>query len=218
MYNGTHIVELQIVQNFFRYQFLKALVAGKIEFFSTSKEVLPLFKRLLGELIQPKKTCKKFRCSVFIDTSKDLFFPLHYLTNSSSTYGVSNLFVHFLLIDPATREYSKMLTRHNSYTICGYKPNSKRQNCYVLVKNLCTYEIVKFTSLISVDSNKSHCVILGQRLFCNDFFNPSSKLRIVVVYEYGPMSVFSPSDIQSKCIRLSNSRDFVLALWPNLLD
>lgn len=218
MYNGTQAVELQIVQKFFRFQFLKAVIASRIEFSSMSKDVVSLFKRLLGEFTPTQKHVRNSDNSVFIGTSKEFIFPLRYLTDSSSTADVLKLFVHPLLIDPATREYSKMLTRHNSFTICGYKPNSKRQNCYVLLKNLCIYEIVNFTSLISVDSNKSNCVILGKKLFCNDFLNPSSKLRIAVVYEFGPMSVFSPSDIESKCILLSNSPNFVLALLPNLLD
>lgn len=217
MYNGTQAVELQILKKFFRIQYLKSLLSSKIELFSASKDCISIFKRLLGDFVPTKKHVRVDDGCVFIGSHKAFYFPLQLLSDSSTT-GVSTLFAHPLLVDPMTREYSKMLTLRNSYTKCDYKPNSRRQNCYVLLKNNCIYEISMFTSLTLFHSDENQSLILGKRLFCNEFIARSHKLRIVVVYEFGPLTVFLPSDIKSKCILLTNSPNYVLSVLPNLLD
>ena len=72
--DGAQSVELQILQKFFCYQFLKAVVVGKIEFFIRPKTCFLFSKGFLVNLIQQKNMLEIPITPFLLVHVKNLFF------------------------------------------------------------------------------------------------------------------------------------------------
>ena len=218
MFNGTQAVEQQIVKKFNRLQTLKAITAKNLDIAFTSNScVLPILKRLLGEFVPTKKHFRTDDTCVLIGISKEFLFPIELL--AESTPQIKNIFPHPFLVNLTTRSYSKLVSLRNVFTINDYKVSSRRQNCFVKLKNGFIFQIINFTSLTIPFSfnNREQAIVLGKKLTYR-VFDPLCKSHIVIVEEFVPVSAFLHTEILSKCVQLCDVPKYVLSILPNLMD
>jgi hypothetical protein len=207
MFNGTQAIDIQMANKFLNTQHLKALTAH----FSQDSPFIAVQKRLLGE-IKPTKKAMRAGTAVFIGKSTArLLTPEELLALQS--FSDLNCTNH-------VRFFQKMLTNSNVFASHSYKPETRRQNCYVKLKGGVFCRIACMCAIPSLSQCRDpEPVAFAKHLqYANVSKLKGSGHLIEISNDHDESLIaFKPSSITSKLIVVS-SNPLVLSALPTLLD